>query len=109
MKNRYKNPWSDECNTPREKFYENDAPCIFEYRGVKVFRLLHGRFDYVLKDCAITQRAGFKKEDAPQVIDDILDGETPVSDGVYSHLKKCGNKPMTYDQYTKLWEKGLRK
>lgn len=98
MKNKYRNPWFRSCNTPRPEFYENDAPKVFEYRGVVVFELWRGSFDYVLGDCCITQRAGMSK--ATEVIDEILDGETPVDNTVAKHLRACGHSPITYDEYS---------
>lgn len=107
--NRYRNPWFKSCNTPRPEFYENDAPKVFSYRGVDVYKLRNNSFDYVFSGCCITQRAGFKKESAPAIIDEILDGNQPVDNEVAHHLITHGHKALTYEQYTADWQAGLRK
>jgi len=109
MKNKYRNPWAKELNIEKPEFYENDAPKVFSYRGVDVLRLANGSFDYVFCGCCITQRAGCDRGPKAQaVIDEILDGNQPVSDGVASHLIAHGSPALTYSQYTADYLAGLR-
>ena len=105
--NRYRNPWCKILNAPKPEFYENDARKVFEYRGVSVFKLNDDHFDYVLSGCCITQRAGFKPQNAPAVIDDLLDGQTPCCDEVAAHIAAQGGKPMTYEQYSEKVARGV--
>lgn len=86
MKNKYRNPWAKDLNTPKPEFYENDAPCIFEHRGVKVFQLHTHSFDYVLDGVCITQRCGARNP--RRLIDSILDGKQSVSDQVKAIFPK---------------------
>lgn len=106
--NRYRNPWHEETLARRPEFYENNAPQVFEYRGVKVFKLNDRHFDYVLAGTCITQRAGFDKDKAGLVIDGLLDGEQPTCKPVADHISLSGGKGYTYDQYTADYQKGLR-
>lgn len=94
-----KNPWHHK-DTPHSKpFFEYPDSPVFSYRGVDVFQSYSSSFDYVLGDTAITQRAGFNKDVAPSIIDDLLDGRRPVCDEVAKHIKSQGFNPLTYDQY----------
>ncbi len=102
--NRYRNPWHKETIRATKEFYENNAPQVLEHRGVKVFRLFDKAFDFVLGDCAIAQRAGITE--AKREIDALLDGQTPTTETVATHLISHGFKPITYDQYTKAWQRG---
>jgi len=101
MNNRYRNPWFRSCNTPRSEFYENDAPCVAEYRGVKIYKLWNQAYDFVLGDCAITQRSGITEH--KREIHHLLDGETPCDTLIYQHLTANGHTPISYDQYTARW------
>lgn len=104
--NRYRNPWHKGLNIPKPEYYENDAPCVGNYRGVVVYRLWDTSFDYVLEGCCITQRAGFSRERFTGVIDAILDGKEPVADEVAEHVRACGFSPMTYGEYLNKWSAG---
>jgi hypothetical protein len=101
--NIYRNPWAKTLNVPKPEFYKNDAPVVFEYRSVKVYRLFARGFDYVLAGCCITQRAGFKPDLARGVIDHILSGKQPVDDEVAEHLRTNGFPAMTYSEYANNW------
>jgi len=73
MKNRYRNPWHDPRNPKwTREFYENDAPKVFSYRGVDVYRVGMKHFDYVMNGCAITQRAGCDCGSNARVVIDAL-------------------------------------
>ena len=91
--NTYRNPWQRGAKNDSPAIYTNNAPCILEHRGVRVFRLNERSFDFVLGDCAITQRAGASK--AKDVINSILGGLTHVSDTVAAHLAAHGYKAAT--------------
>lgn len=104
MTNRYRNPWHKSCNTPRPEFYENSAKQVLIHRGVRVYKLFERGYDFVLGDCAITQRAGITE--AKREIDALLDGQTPTTETVANHLKSHGFKPITYEQYTEAWQRG---
>jgi len=91
--NTYRNPWQHGAKNGSPAIYTNNAPCILEHRGVRVFRLNERSFDFVLGDCAITQRAG--ASNAKTTIDGILDGLTHVSDTVAAHLASHGFKSAT--------------
>lgn len=104
MKNRYRNPWHDELNVRKPPFYENDAPMVAEYRGVKIFKLFNRGYDFVLAGCCITQRAGITEH--RKVIDEILAGKIPQSDKVAEHMRSLGFPAMTYSEYTELWGAG---
>jgi hypothetical protein len=104
MKNRYRNPWHATLNVKKPQFYENDAPCVAEYRGVRIYALWPNFFDFVLDSCCITQRAGITEH--RKVIDEMLSGESCVCDEVAAHLRSLGHSPMTYSEYGKLWEQG---
>jgi hypothetical protein len=107
--NRYRNPWHKTLNMPKPEFYENSAPVVFEYRGVTVYKLFNHGFDFVFEGCCITQRAGCDRgAKARAAIDEILDGNQPVDSNVADHLTKYGFPALTYDQYTKDWQAGLR-
>jgi hypothetical protein len=93
-KNRYRNPWHKSLNVPKPEFYENNAPQVLEHRGVKVFKLFEGAYDFVLGDCCITQRAGITE--ARREIDLILNGETFVDRNVAEHLKLHGYNARPY-------------
>ena len=93
-----KNPWFRKDGPYSRPTYELDSAPIFQHRGVSVYRRSMGWL-YVLGDTAITERAGFKKENAPEVIDSILDGQTPSSDLVVKHLRANGCKALSYDEY----------
>ena len=67
MKNRYFNPWHKRGQATH---YENDACCICEYKGFRVFKLFDKAFDYVFDNCCITQRAGASNPE--KVIDELL-------------------------------------
>jgi hypothetical protein len=84
-----RNPWHAPINqcSPREFVYR--AAPVFTYRGVNVFAS-HSSWDYVLGDCAITQRAGFScKDKARRIIDNLLDekGSDYASHEVFSHIR----------------------
>ncbi len=97
MKNKYLNPWrTGLIRSSVPEYYENDAPKVFSHRGVDVFKLSDKSFDFVLAGCAITQRAG--ASDPAKVINQILDGETPVGDQVAKHLCAHGFNAMSYAQ-----------
>jgi hypothetical protein len=93
------NPWHTKHNIYSRPFFEYFDKPIFTYRGVNVYKNYAGSWDYVLGDTAITQRAGFRKEASPAIIDSLLDGQSPVSDIVADHIKSCGHNPLTYEQY----------
>lgn len=67
MKNRYYNPWH---KTGQPTHFENDAPCVFEYRRFQVFNLFDKAYDYVFDNCCITQRAGASNPE--KVINELL-------------------------------------
>lgn len=94
MKNRYQNLWANLLNVKKPDFYENNAREIGSHRGVVVYKLFDHGYDFVIGDACITQRAGCTE--MVQVIDDILDGRSPVSDVVAMHLRKLGFAPLTY-------------
>lgn len=79
MKTKYKNPWHRTDNsTYGPAFYEHDKKPIVTHRGVSVYKVFEGRYDYVLNDVCITQRAGASKP--KDTIDSILDGTDIYSD-----------------------------
>lgn len=108
MKKRYRNPWFDQCLTARAEYYENDAPCVFSYRGVDVYKLWGTSYDYVLNGCCITQRAGFPKDKAERqrIIDDMLDGRQPCSERVAEWITQNGGHGLSYDDYVKKCQNG---
>ena len=96
-----RNPWTiDRARSPLPPFVYNSPP-VFSHRGVDVYRN-HSSFDYVLGDCAITQRDGFSRDRGRKIIDATLDGDTTdptlfpwVCYEVAKHLKKHGHSPAT--------------
>ena len=102
--NRYRNPWHKSLNIPTKEFYENDAPMVAQYRGVKIYKLWNKAYDFVFGDCCITQRAGITEH--KREIDHLLDGQTPCGTEVFKHLTANGHTPISYDLYTKLWQQG---
>ncbi len=94
MKNRYRNPWAKSLNVPKPDFYENDAPCVLEYKGFRVLKTVERGFDFVLNDCCVTQRAGMSN--ARRLINDLLDGKEPVADSVAEHFTAQGVNFATY-------------
>ena len=98
MKTTVKNPWFRKDGPYSRPMYELDGAPIFEHRGVSVYK--HSRsWLYVLGDCAITERAGFNKDNAPGIIDALLDGRDCSSDGVTAHLRANGHKGLSYAEY----------
>ena len=92
------NPWfRKDAPYSRSTYDLEGAPC-FQYRGVSVYRRVSSWL-YVLGDTAITERAGFSKDNAPAVIDAILDGACPVGDAVAVHIRANGHKGLTYGEY----------
>lgn len=81
------------------------GPCLFSHRGVEVYKNPRGSWDYITGGAAITQRAGFAKERAANIIDDILDGTDkdgtykPCNDAVKKHLEQLGFTPKGYDDF----------
>ena len=108
FKNRYKNLWHKTLNVQMPAYYENNAKLVCKYRGVEIFKLYNESYDFVFSGACIGQRAGFNKNTYQVIIDDILDGNTPVSNEVAAHLKDCGLKPLSYEQYSKDYAAGLR-
>ena len=102
---RAKNPWHNPESGFSRPFFEYDGNPKFSYRGVAVYNA-YSSFDYVIDGCTICQRAGFHKDSAPQIIDGILDGKNPVAEGVANKLRSLGFNPMSYEQYTNLWQQG---
>lgn len=98
MKAIIKNPWHRKDSPYSSKEYHLDAPPIFEYRGVTVYKRTRS-WMYVLGDTAITERGGFDKSCAPEIIDEILDGKTFSSDTVVEYLRANGHRGMTADEY----------
>ena len=96
MKNKYRNPWRHATNVLGPEFYENDAPKVFEYRGVTVYAVHHMRWDYAFNGACITQRAGFSADTGREVIDGILNGQIYCSDGVVKHLTASGIQARPY-------------
>ena len=90
-----RNPWLNSKNQESKPAYTFNAKPIFEYRGVAVFKRPQGWL-YVLNDMALTERAGFSKDRAPEIIDSILDGRTPVADPVAEHISAHGFKGLSY-------------
>lgn len=87
MKNEYKNLWYQANKQTMKPVYFNDAPLIKEYRGVQVFKLYNGSYDFVLKGACITQRAGVARY--KEVIDGILDGtDLLTGTAVTNYLKE---------------------
>lgn len=100
-----KNPWFRKDGPYSRPMYELDGAPVFEYRGVSVYKRSQGWL-YVLGDTAITERAGFSKELAPEIIDEMLDGLTPASDNVVLHLRRNGHKALSYDEYNAEYRAG---
>ena len=72
MKNKYKNPWRNENDyRDREKYFENNARLVLEYKNFKVYEIHDTHFDFVYGEMCIAQRAGVTK--AKEVIDKIID------------------------------------
>jgi hypothetical protein len=99
MQNRYRNLWHATLNIAKPPFYTNDAPEVFRFRDVIIYRLGDKSFDYVLSGACITQRAGFNASAARILIDSILGGTCPVSDVVAVHLRAQGFAPLTYSDH----------
>lgn len=97
MKNKYRNLWHKDLNVPQPEFYKNEARCILEHRGFKVFKLFNEHYDFVLEDACVTQRAGVSK--AKEVIDSILDGKEVVSRQVKDYFNKKGYNFKTYSDF----------
>lgn len=102
------NPWYVSNNSYSKQFFEYSDKPLFSHRGVSVYYNNSGSYDYVIENTTIGQRAEFKNDAAPKIIDDMLDGIQPVSDNVFKHLKKIGFNPISYAEYTDLWRKGKR-
>jgi hypothetical protein len=92
--NRYLNLWHDKLIVPKPPFYENNAPQVFSHRGVAVFKVFAGHFDFVMAGACIAQRGG--ATDAADAIDEILDGRRPVADRVAEHINAHGGKAVGY-------------
>ena len=106
MKHTIRNPWYLKGEPYYKRFFEYTNDPIFSYRGVDVYVNYAGSWDYVLGDTAITQRAGFKKDSASSIIDEILDGKTLVSDKVAEHIKAHGFNPLSYTLYNIEYDAG---
>jgi len=104
MKNRYRNLWQKETRVLGPAFYENDAPCVLEYRTVKVYCLRPEFYDFVLNGACISQRAGITE--ARKVIDEYLDGKQPCAATVAAHITVSGFHGYTYSQCIEDWEAG---
>lgn len=98
MKITVKNPWFRKDGPYSVREYVLDGEPIFSYRGVDVYKRAQS-WMYVLGDTAITERAGFNKDAAPGIIDNILSGKEPCSDNVALHLRANGHKGRTYEEY----------
>jgi len=85
--------------------YALEGKPVFEYRGVSVYRRTQSWL-YVLGDMAITERAGFRKDAAPEIIDALLDGETSSCDTVTAHIRAHGNKGLSHGEYLTEWQAG---
>lgn len=100
-----RNPWFRKDNPYSVQTYKVEGAPVFEHRSVSVYRRSQSWL-YVLGDTAITERAGFKKDAAPGIIDAILDGLEPSSDNVVSHLRANGFKALSYDEYSAAYRAG---
>lgn len=100
MKNKYRNPWCNETLIKRPPFYENDAPEVYAYRGVVVFKVSEHHYDYVFHDCCISQRAGLPKNDLEknEIIDAYLDGKILVTKEIVDHINAHGGNAKSYDE-----------
>jgi len=94
-----KNPWFRKDGPYSRPVYELSDKPIFEHRGVTVYRRPQSWL-YVLGNTAITERAGFNKDAAPDVINGILDGAIPTSDLVVQHLRANGHKALSWAEYS---------
>jgi hypothetical protein len=94
------NPFHNPTSAYSHREFTYDGKCLFEHRGVQVFKNPAGSWDYVIAGMTITQRAGFSKDHAVrrQLIDDILDGTgfEARSEPVCVHLRKLGFTPISY-------------
>ena len=101
--NRYKNPWWKSCNTPRPEYYVNDAPVVHSYRGVEVFKLIDGTFQYVTAGWCITHRGSgkgkFNADAANVAIDRILDGHAPCTQNLAEYLRSLGHAAKSYEEF----------
>jgi hypothetical protein len=86
----------DSAYSQRQFVYR--GKCLFEHRGVKIYKNPAGSWDCTFNGVTITQRAGFHKETAAELIDGILDGTAvmPVADAVANHLRAAGHTPKAY-------------
>lgn len=101
--NRYRNLWRKRTNVRGPEFYENNARCILEHRGVMVYHVA-SHYDFVLGDACISMRAGITN--ARDVIDEMLNGIQPCSKEVASHITASGFKGYSFDQYMTDWSAG---
>jgi hypothetical protein len=101
-RNPFHNPQSGYSRTT---FTYHGGP-LFTHRGVTVYKNDAGSWDYVFEGVTIAQRAGFTKEGATRIIDEMMDGLSPHSDAVRDHLRANGHKTMSYAEYMTLWAAG---
>lgn len=73
----------------------NSAPVWLEHRGVRVLRVGHNQYDFMIDGCCIIRRKG--PTFASEVIDDVLDGFRGVDQQIYDHLKGLGFTPSTFE------------
>lgn len=102
-----KNLWhrSDSAYSPKEFKYA--GPCLFEHRGVQVFKNPAGSWDYTFAGATIMQRAGFTRTAATGFIDEVLDGAAPTHESVKQHVNTHGHHAISYADYSELFKKGL--
>ena len=100
------NPWFRKDGPYSSPTYSLDRDPVFEYRGVKVYKTRSGSYLYALNGSAITERAGFTKARAPEVIDEILDGGAPSSDVVVATLRASGFKGLSWSEYSREYAAG---
>lgn len=72
------------------------GPVLLTHRNVQVVKNPRGSWDYIFAGAVITQRSGFDKRTATELIDDILDGREARPDSVVEHLKTHGFQALSY-------------
>ena len=81
------NPWHRPTYHDSKPNLSYAGRCLLSYRGVEVYKNPAGSWDYIYKGMAIAQRAGFHKDRAIALIDEMLAGKCILMcDHVLDHV-----------------------
>jgi hypothetical protein len=91
MKIEYKNIWAKINDS--KTFNRHYAKQVLDYRNIQVYDIGHGdQFDYVVNGACFSQRAGFSKEFATNLIDCMIDSTKHENATVDTWTRECYKK-----------------